>query len=87
MKRLKYYLVNMENDTHTYKEMYDGKVFVEINTGTKILEHLEEHNDTIYRLDSQWKCERFFNNPCFWIHVSGGKYYGSHQLWHQITIH
>lgn len=48
MKRLKYYLVNMENDTHTYKEMYDGKVFVEINTGTKILEHLEEHNDTIY---------------------------------------
>ena len=48
MKRLKYYLVNMENDTHTYKEMYDGKVMVEINTGTKILEHMEEHNDAIY---------------------------------------
>ena len=48
MKRLKYYLVNMENDTHTYKEMYEGKVMVEINTGTKILELMEEHYDTIF---------------------------------------
>lgn len=48
MKRLKYYLVNMENDTHTYKEMYEGKVYVEVNTGTKILEHLEEHYDAVY---------------------------------------
>lgn len=48
MKRLKYYLVNMENDTHTYKEMYEGKVLVEVNTGTKILEHMEEHFDTVY---------------------------------------
>lgn len=49
MKRLKYYLANMENDTHTYKEMYDGKVFVEKSIQEpKILEHLEEHNDTIY---------------------------------------
>lgn len=41
----------MENDTHTYKEMYEGKVFAQINTGKQILEHLEEHFDTTYWSD------------------------------------
>lgn len=30
MKRLKYYLHQMQNDTATYKEMYDGDMFVEL---------------------------------------------------------
>ena len=29
MKRLLYYLNNMENDTSTYKEMYEGEIFME----------------------------------------------------------
>ncbi len=31
MKRLKYYLLNMQNDTSTYKEMYDGETILSLS--------------------------------------------------------
>jgi len=54
MKRLKYYLHQMQNDTTTYKETYDGDMFVELPPKYDALKDEEVsldpkfHKDTTY---------------------------------------
>lgn len=48
LKRLKYYLLQMENDTATYKEMYEGKVTIPPDTVGNPSEFTEVEYDTNY---------------------------------------
>ena len=48
LKRLKYYLLQMENDNKTYKDMYEGKIMLPPGSVGNPGEFIQFHNDNKY---------------------------------------
>lgn len=58
LKRLLYYLNNMENDTSTYKEMYAGEMFVEeIKSNGELREPYKESSSTYFYGDKSFSID------------------------------
>ncbi len=58
MKRLKYYLLQMKNDTTTYKEIYNGEVIVYPYNSMQYKDYDNNyyHNDIMLKIDITNKC-------------------------------